>query len=84
MAAALAVVASLLVPGVAGADLLPTPGLISTGNVLPGLVKAVDQGPAPATAPMHVVVTLARPDVAGEEAVSPVGALRAREHFPGL
>jgi pseudomonalisin len=67
-AAALAVVASLLVPGAASADPLPAPGLVSLRNVLPGLSKATDLGAAPAAAPMHVVVTLQRPDVAGEEA----------------
>jgi pseudomonalisin len=67
-AAALAVVASLLVPGVSSAAPLPAPGLISTRNVLPGLAKATDLGPAATAAPMHVVVTLQRPDVSGEEA----------------
>ncbi|MCD2197423.1 S53 family peptidase [Actinomycetospora endophytica] len=47
---------------------IPAPGLVSTRNVLPGLAKATDQGPAPGNAPMHVMVTLQRPDVAGEEA----------------
>jgi pseudomonalisin len=67
-AAALAVAASVLVAGAATAGPLPAPGLVSTRNVLPGLAKAADLGPAPGAAPMHVMVTLQRPDVAGEEA----------------
>lgn len=67
-ATALVVTASVLVPGAASAGPLPAPGLVSTRNVLPGLAKATDLGPAPDAAPMHVMVTLQRPDVAGEEA----------------
>ena len=47
-----------------------------TQNLLPGLAAATDLGAAPAGAPMHLVVTVARPDPAGEE------ALLAAEHDP--
>lgn len=47
-----------------------------TQNLLPGLANATDLGPAPAAAPMHVLVTVARPDPAGEQ------ALLAAEHDP--
>lgn len=67
-AAALVVATSLLVPGAAAAGPLPAPGLVSTRNVLPGLAKATDLGPASQAAPMHVMVTLQRPNVAGEQA----------------
>jgi pseudomonalisin len=65
-AAVLAVVTSLVMAGAAAAA--PAPGPVWTRNVLPGLAKAADLGPAPGTAPMHLVVSLRRPDVAGEEA----------------
>jgi subtilase family serine protease len=55
----------------AGAD-----GLFAiTQNVLPGLANAADLGAAP-SAPLDLVVTLARPDPAGEQ------ALIAAEHDP--
>lgn len=79
-AAAALAVASLLVPAAASADPLPAPGLVSMPNVLPGLAKAADQGPAPAAAPMRVVVTLQRPDVADEEAL--LAAQRDRRAAP--
>jgi subtilase family serine protease len=66
--ASAAVVAGGLVPLVgaapAGAD-----GLFAlTQNVLPGLAHATDLGAAPAAAPLHLVVSVARPDPAGEAA----------------
>ncbi len=47
-----------------------------TQNVLPGLANATDLGPAAASTPMHLVVSVSRPDVAGEK------ALLAAEHDP--
>jgi pseudomonalisin len=47
-----------------------------TQNVLPGLANATDLGPAAAGTPMRLVVTVRRPDVAGEK------ALLAAEHDP--
>jgi hypothetical protein len=47
-----------------------------TQNVLPGLANATDLGPAPAGTTMRLVVTVNRPDVAGEK------ALLAAEHDP--
>jgi subtilase family serine protease len=38
-------------------------------NVLPGLAAAQDRGAAPAETPMELVVTIARPDPAGEQAL---------------
>jgi pseudomonalisin len=39
-----------------------------TQNVLPGLARATDLGPAPAATPLHLVVSVARPNAAGEAA----------------
>jgi pseudomonalisin len=39
-----------------------------TQNVLPGLAHATDLGPAPAATPLHLVVSVARPNAAGEAA----------------
>jgi pseudomonalisin len=47
-----------------------------TQNVLPGLANATDLGPTAATTPLKLVVTVNRPDVAGEK------ALLAAEHDP--
>ena len=47
-----------------------------TQNVLPGLAAARDLGPAPAATALHLVVSVARPDPAGER------ALLAAEHDP--
>ena len=47
----------------------PNPREMSTPNVLPGLARAVDRGPAPGGTGMGVVVTLARPDPAGEQSL---------------
>ncbi|MBV9822662.1 MAG: S8/S53 family peptidase [Actinobacteria bacterium] len=47
-----------------------------TQNVLPGLANATDLGAAAAGTPMKLVVTVNRPDVAGEK------ALLAAEHDP--
>lgn len=43
--------------------------LTVTQNVLPGLVNAADLGAASPTTPMRLVVTLRRPDPAGEKAL---------------
>ncbi len=63
-----AVVAALL-------ELLTGPGafaatmpLTVTQNLLPGLANATDLGPVDSGAPMSLVVTLSRPDPAGEQA----------------
>ncbi|HTZ44479.1 MAG TPA: protease pro-enzyme activation domain-containing protein, partial [Jatrophihabitans sp.] len=54
-----------------------TPSLFTvTQNVLPGLAHATDLGPAADSTPMSLVVTVHRPDVAGEK------ALLAAEHDP--
>jgi subtilase family serine protease len=39
-----------------------------TQNVLPGLAHATDLGAAPAATPLHLVVSVARPNAAGEAA----------------
>ena len=48
-----------------------------TQNVLPGLANATALGAAPPDAPISLVITLARPDPAGEQ------ALLDAEHTPG-
>jgi subtilase family serine protease len=40
-----------------------------TQNLLPGLANATDLGAAPAATPLHLVVSLARPNPAGEQAL---------------
>jgi subtilase family serine protease len=47
-----------------------------TQNVLPGLANATDLGPAAASTPLSLVISVSRPDVAGEK------ALLAAEHDP--
>ena len=47
-----------------------------TQNLLPGLAAATHLGAAPASTPLHLVLSLKRPDVAGEK------ALLAAEHDP--
>ena len=47
-----------------------------TQNLLPGLASATDLGPAASSTPLHLVLSLARPDAAGEK------ALLAAEHDP--
>jgi pseudomonalisin len=82
-----------VVPVAAAASLLlgaGTPALAATGgllpdtvhddhthNVLPGLARARDLGPADPRTPMRLVVTLDRPDPAGER------TLLAQLHAPG-
>jgi pseudomonalisin len=75
LVAATATALALAVPvAAAQAD---TAGLFTiTQNVLPGLANATDAGPAPAGTAMRLVVTLTRPNVAGEK------ALLAAEHDP--
>jgi len=73
LVAATAAALALTVPATASAST----GLFTvTQNVLPGLSNATDLGTAPATTPMSLVVTVRRPDVAGEQ------ALLAAEHNP--
>lgn len=61
-------------PGSAGTEpgrqeLLGLNLLTVTQNVLPGLVNATDLGTASPSTPVHFVVTLQRPDPAGEKAM---------------
>lgn len=53
-----------------------TPLFTITQNVLPGLAHATDLGPAAPATPMSLVISVRRPDVAGEK------ALLAAEHDP--
>lgn len=53
-----------------------TTGWAITQNVLPGLAAATDLGPAPAATPLDLVVSVSRPDPAGERAAI------AAEHDP--
>ncbi len=63
-----ALAAGLVVPLVA-AQPAGSAGLFAiTQNVLPGLANATDLGAAPGSAPLHLVVSAARPDPAGEAA----------------
>lgn len=66
-----AVLIGLRPPALAATGHLPRPlaplgGDGFTPNVLPGLARATDLGPAPGATGMAVVVTIARPDPSGE------------------
>ncbi|HTF55136.1 MAG TPA: hypothetical protein VK735_47470, partial [Pseudonocardia sp.] len=73
LALAAALVAGVLIglaPSALAAPADPPPGGTSTtGNVLPGLAKALDLGPAQGEHPMSLLVSVARPDPAGERAL---------------
>jgi subtilase family serine protease len=73
LALAAALVAGVLIglaPAALAAPADPPPGGTSTtGNVLPGLVKARDLGPAQSEHLMSLLVSVARPDPAGERAL---------------
>jgi pseudomonalisin len=73
LALAAALVAGVLVglaPSALAAPADPPPGGKSTtGNVLPGLAKARDLGPAQSEHLMSLLVSVARPDPAGERAL---------------
>ena len=60
---------ALAAPVAAAEAAAPTSLFTITQNVLPGLAQATDLGPAAATTPMSLVVTVTRPDVAGEKAL---------------
>ena len=72
-------VTALAVGGVAAASAPASASVLSTvtQNVLPGLANATDLGAVPASTPLTLTVTLARPDPAGEQ------ALLTAEHTPG-